>query len=58
MAPGAINDKNPPSTGTKSLPPTNTNPPDIHPDNQYPVDPATPAPRQQPPAAPTTPPQF
>jgi hypothetical protein len=60
IAPGAINDKQPskPST-TKPLPPTDTNPPNVHPDNQYPVDPATPTqPKQQPPTAPTPPTQL
>ena len=40
---------------TKTLPPTETNPPNMHPDNQYPADPAMP--RQQPPTAPVPPPQ-
>jgi hypothetical protein len=56
----SINDKPPatPST-TKTLPPTDTNPPNMHPDNQYPLDPATQAqPKQQPPTAPAPPAQL
>ena len=62
LAPGAINDDPKAKSGTiKTLPPTNTNPPDIHPDNQYPVQPATTSPnppKQQPPTSPVPPQQF
>jgi hypothetical protein len=54
---GGIDDKQPAKPGTtKTLPPTDTNPPNVHPDNQYSLEPATPArPQQQPPAAPAPP---
>ena len=57
LAPGAVNDN--PATSPKKMqvqPGTNTNPPDMHPDNQYPVDPAIPTSKQKPATAP--PPQL
>jgi hypothetical protein len=45
------------SSTTKKLPPVDTNPPNVHPDNQYPLDPAT-TPKQQPPTAPAPPSQL
>jgi hypothetical protein len=57
--PAGINEKTPPSATVPSGTPLQTNPPNMHPDNQYPVDPATPARNQNPPPTtpPTTPPQ-
>ena len=54
-APGAVN-FTPPKTPVAPGTPLQTNPPNMHPDNQYPVDPAT-APRSpsQPPTAPPPP---
>ena len=49
---GAItNDQPAKQTTTKILPKTETNPPNVHPDNQYPLEPAQP--KQQPAAPPT-----
>jgi hypothetical protein len=57
LAPGAVND-NPKKTTPAIQPgvPLQTNPPNMHPDNQYPMDPATaPKPPSQSPTAPPPP---
>jgi hypothetical protein len=61
LAPGAVNENPTPKPTAQPGVPVQTNPPNMHPDNQYPMDPATTPktnPATPPTAPPATPPQF